>query len=233
MYLFLVNLVLKSMLLAIIMQAYDQAFANAGPKARTLWAQLGDVLVEVRARAQGAMRLSDVAEVLDEPEEDDDEWLLSSMGADDEHGALYLREFVSVQAILNAYYKHRMKPGTAAQEAFRRKYAREYLLRRVAEYFDFAELKEPTVQETRRKEAYQRLRELDVDFKGLEKKLQDMQGEFRRNVERFMLMVEDLDAEDDDADDDRGGDAGSAEEEGEGTSSDGEVSEELDGTGRP
>lgn len=183
-FLFIICLVFKSMLLAIIMTAYAEARNTAGPKARTMWAQLADVIIEARAASRGALQLSQVIEFLREPEEDEK--------ADHEDvSKLYNRDTVNILDILDLYNSPGViREGTPSEMTYRRNYARDYMLSIVAEYFDFIELKDPSEQENKQREAFQRISELDSDFKDIEKRVERVSLDMTNNFSRIFDILE-------------------------------------------
>mgnify|MGYP000188359730 FL=1 len=181
-FLFIICLVFKSMLLAIIMTAYAEARNKAGRKARTMWAQLGDVIISARAGARGALQLHHLIQFLHAEENE-------NYPATD----IRSKESVNILGILETYGKPgNIKSGTPKQIEFRMSYARQYLLGLVAEYFDFIDLKDPSDLEKSQRESFQRIHELDSDFKDIDKRLDRLTAEMHTNFSTLFSMLADI-----------------------------------------
>jgi hypothetical protein len=185
-FLLLINLVFKSMLLAIIMHAYAKARNDAGSKARTIWAQTEDVWTEIRAGWRGAMRLNNLISVMAVPADLDPN--------DIDESAMYCKATVNVHEVLLEYFKTQSltlkdKKATLKQKNYWRKYAKTYLLRLWAEYFDFIDMKDPSDTEARQRQAFQRVRELDTDFQDLEGRIDRISSTMVANFQSMNTMM--------------------------------------------
>ena len=106
---------------------------------------------------------------------------------------MFLRDTVNIHDILGVYNAPgNIRDGTPSEIAFRKKYARDYLLGIVAEYFDFIELKDPSDSEKTQREAFQRISELDSDFKDLEKRFAALSATMASGFSDLLHAVREL-----------------------------------------
>lgn len=152
MFMILLFLVVRSILLAIVLEAYKEAKASS-THSTTMWAQADDMIRDMISGLRGIMRLGDVQKVL-ENELD--------------------KERVNMQMILDCYKANKQKTG----DKYKEEDSVLFSLVLIKEFFAFAEVRLPAQDKLRALSAFARISELDTNFNDVCTRIDKLEQKF-------------------------------------------------------
>merc|ERR1711934_1236404 len=148
MFMVLLFLVVRSILLAIVLEAYKEAKAGS-THSTTMWAQANDMIRDMISGWRGIMRLGDVQNVLE-------------------------KERVNMQMILDCYKAKKQEDGSSYKEAD----SVLFSLVLVKEFFAFVEVRLPAQDQLRALSAFARISELDTNFNDVCTRIDKLEQKF-------------------------------------------------------
>ena len=154
MFMVLLFLVVRSILLAIVLEAYKEAKASS-THSTTMWAQANDMIRDMISGWRGIMRLGDVQNVLEkdlDPEQ----------------------ERVNMQMIVACYKANKQREGGKLLE----NESVLFSLVLVKEFFAFIEVNLPAQDQLRALSAYARITELDTNFNDVCSRIDKLEQKF-------------------------------------------------------
>lgn len=154
MFMVLLFLVVRSILLAIVLEAYKEAKASS-THSTTMWAQANDMIRDMISGWRGIMRLGDVQNVLEkdlDPEQDR----------------------VNMQMIVACYKANKQREGAKLKE----QESVLFSLVLVKEFFSFVEVNLPAQDQLRALSAYARITELDTNFNDVCTRIDKLEQKF-------------------------------------------------------
>jgi len=152
MFMILLFLVVRSILLAIVLEAYKEAKAGS-THSTTMWAQANDMIRDMISGWRGIMRLGDVQNVLENELE---------------------KERVNMQMILDCYKAKKQEDGSSYKEAD----SVLFSLVLVKEFFAFVEVRLPAQDQLRALSAFARISELDTNFNDVCTRIDKLEQKF-------------------------------------------------------
>jgi len=154
MFMVLLFLVVRSILLAIVLEAYKEAKASS-THSTTMWAQASDMIRDMISGWRGIMRLGDVQNVLEkdlDPEQ----------------------ERVNMQMIVACYKANKQREGGKLLE----NESVLFSLVLVKEFFAYIEVNLPAQDQLRALSAYARITELDTNFNDVCSRIDKLEQKF-------------------------------------------------------
>jgi hypothetical protein len=153
MFMILLFLVVRSILLAIVLEAYKEAKAGS-THSTTMWAQANDMIRDMVSGWRGVMRLGDVQSVLDKELDG---------------------ERVNMQMILECY---KASKQSDKKQKYREADSILFSLVLVKEFFAFVEVRLPAQDKLRALSAFARISELDTNFNDVCSRIDKLEQKF-------------------------------------------------------
>jgi len=167
MYMVLLFLVVRSILLAIVLESYKEA-KTSSTHATTMWGQFGDMIKDIISSFRGIIRLRDVIKVLD--------------------NQLIDKKRVNMQMILRCYAQNLQKQPKKHKMNFEE--SKAFSLGLVKEFFAFVEVRLPAQDKLRALSAFARISELDSNFNDVCGRIDTLEQKFHS----IHSLLEDLKA---------------------------------------
>ena len=155
MFMILVFLVVRSILLAIVLEAYKEAKSQSA-HATTMWHQTNDMIRDVISGFRGVIRLSDVIGILE--------------------NQIDKRERVNMAMILECYAQNKKKNPKTTKFNFEE--SKVFILGLVKEFFAFVEVRLPKQDKLRALNAFARISELDGNFNEVCTRIDNLEQKF-------------------------------------------------------
>lgn len=169
MFMTLLFLVVRSILLAIVLEAYKEAKLHS-THATTMWAQGNDMIRDMISGYRGVIRLGDVQKILEEQ--------------------LDTKERVNMAMILECYAQN--KQTSPKKTKFNFEDSKVFSLVLVKEFFAFREVRLPKQDKLRALSAFARISELDSNFNDVCTRIDNLEQKFGQ----IHSMLADLKARD-------------------------------------
>lgn len=169
MFMTLLFLVVRSILLAIVLEAYKEA-KTSSTHATTMWAQGNDMIRDMISGYRGVIRLGDVQKILEEQ--------------------LDTKERVNMAMILECYAQN--KQSSPKKTKFNFEESKVFSLVLVKEFFAFREVRLPAQDKLRALSAFARISELDTNFNDVCTRIDNLEQKFGQ----IHSMLADLKARD-------------------------------------